>query len=133
TAERASTGQVDAAVASARQSFATTAQAPFDRYRMLLATSDLLMANRDELARTITAESGICWKDSYNEVARAAETFRVSAEEAKRLVGEMVPIQGAPDQASRMAFTIRVPRGVVGAITSFNSPLNMVAHKVAPA
>jgi acyl-CoA reductase-like NAD-dependent aldehyde dehydrogenase len=131
--ERASLAQVDAAVAAARRSFVTTVQDPFDRYAMLLATSNLLMANRESLARTITAESGICWKDSFNEVARAAETFRVSAEEAKRLVGEMVPIQGAPDQASRMAFTIRVPRGVVGAITSFNSPLNMVAHKVAPA
>jgi succinate-semialdehyde dehydrogenase/glutarate-semialdehyde dehydrogenase len=131
--ERASLAQVDAAVAAARRSFAATRQDPFDRYRMLLATSDLLMADRDALARTITAESGICWKDSWNEVARAAETFRVSAEEAKRLVGEMVPIEGAPDQASRMAFTIRTPRGVVGAITSFNSPLNMVAHKVAPA
>ena len=61
------------------------------------------------------------------------QTFLVSAEEAKRLAGEMVPIEAAPGHAHRMAFTIRVPRGVVCGITSFNSPLNMVAHKVAPA
>jgi succinate-semialdehyde dehydrogenase/glutarate-semialdehyde dehydrogenase len=131
--ERASTAQVDAAIASARRAFETVRLDPFDRYAMLLKTSELLMADREAIARTIVAESGICWKDSFNEVARAAETLRVSAEEAKRLVGEMVPIQGAPDQAHRMAFTIRVPRGVVAGITSFNSALNMVAHKVAPA
>src|SRR6185503_5486310 len=65
--------------------------------------------------------------------ARAVQTFTVSAEESKRLVGEIVPIEGAPGQAHRMAFTIRVPRGVVCGITAFNSPLNMVCHKVAPA
>jgi acyl-CoA reductase-like NAD-dependent aldehyde dehydrogenase len=79
------------------------------------------------------AESGIPLKDADNEVTRSIETFRVSSEEAKRLAGEVVPIDGAPGQAHRMAFTLRVPRGVVAAITSFNSPLNMVAHKVAPA
>src|SRR5204862_4633354 len=71
--------------------------------------------------------------DATNEVGRTIQTFIVSAEEAKRLTGEMVPIEAAPGQAHRMAFTIRVPRGVVCGITSFNSPLNMVAHKVAPA
>jgi len=61
------------------------------------------------------------------------QTFIVSAEEAKRLTGEVVPIEAAPGHAHRMAFTIRVPRGVVCGITSFNSPLNIVAHKIAPA
>src|SRR6185503_12399513 len=65
--------------------------------------------------------------------ARAVQTFTVSAEESKRLVGEMVPIEAAPGQAHRMAFTIRVPRGVVCGIAAFNSPLNMICHKVAPA
>ena len=131
--ERASLAQVDAAVAAARRSFATTVLEPYERYRLLEKTANLIVANRESLARTIVAESGVPWKDSDNEVVRAAETFRISAEEAKRLVGEMVPIQGAAGQSHRIAFTIRSPRGVVGAITSFNSPLNMVAHKVAPA
>jgi succinate-semialdehyde dehydrogenase/glutarate-semialdehyde dehydrogenase len=130
----AATGaQVDDAVAAARRSFAAKTLNPNERYTILMKVAELLIRDRDALAASIVGESGIPWKDAYNEVGRAMETFRVSAEEAKRLNGEIVPIDGAPDQAGRMAYTIRVPRGVVGAITSFNSPLNMVAHKVAPA
>ena len=129
----ASRRQVDEAVAGARDSFESVRLEPFERYRLLMQTADLVLANREALTETIIAESGVPWKDSSNEVNRTAETFRVSAEEAKRLVGEMVPIEGAAGQAHRMAMTIRVPRGVVGGISSFNSPLNMVAHKVAPA
>src|SRR5206468_8451266 len=91
------------------------------------------LQHRTELAALITAEGGLPAVDAANEVGRAVQTFIVSAEEAKRLTGEMVPIEAAPGHAHRMAFTIRVPRGVVCGITSFNSPLNMVAHKVAPA
>ena len=66
-------------------------------------------------------------------MTRAIQTILIAAEEGKRLVGEMIPIEGAPGHSHRMAFTVRVPRGVVCAITSFNAPLNFVAHKVAPA
>lgn len=129
----ASTAQVDAAVAGARAGFEALKLEPFERARLLNRVADLILANRPALAETIVAESGVPWKDSDNEVARAAETFRLSAEEARRLVGEVVPIQGAQGQSHRMAFTLRVPRGVVGGVSAFNSPLNMVAHKVAPA
>ena len=90
-------------------------------------------APRDELAATITAEAGFPIADAQNEVTRAIQTFLISAEEGKRLAGEVVPIEGAPGHAHRMAFTIRVPRGVVCGITSFNAPLNFVAHKAGPA
>jgi succinate-semialdehyde dehydrogenase/glutarate-semialdehyde dehydrogenase len=129
----ATEAMVDAAVAAARRSFVEHPLNPAERYTILMKVAELLARDREALAGSIIGESGIPWKDAYNEVGRAMETFRVSAEEGKRLQGEMVPIDGAPDQANRMAYTIRVPRGVVGAITSFNSPLNMVAHKVAPA
>lgn len=129
----ASVAQVDAAVVGARAGFQNAKLEPFDRYRLLNRVADLILANRRSLAETIVAESGVPWKDSDNEVARAAETFRLSADEARRLVGEVVPIQGAQGQSHRMAFTLRVPRGVVGGVSAFNSPLNMVAHKVAPA
>lgn len=129
----ASPDQVDRAVAAARQAFETIKLEPYERWRVLSRVADLILQHRQELTATIIAESGVPWKDSDNEVARTAETFRLSAEEARRLVGEMVPIQGASGQSHRMAFTLRVPRGVVGGISSFNSPLNMVAHKVAPA
>lgn len=133
TLRTASPAQVDAAVAAARRSFEATVLEPNERYRLLMKVADLILADANNLTRTIVAESGVPWKDSSNEVIRTAETFRVSAEEAKRLVGEMVPVQGAAGQARRMALTLRVPRGVVGGITAFNSPLNMAAHKVAPA
>jgi len=98
-----------------------------------MRVSELIDTHRDEFVRTIVSEAGFPASDASNEVSRAVQTFIVSAEEAKRLTGEVVPIEGAPGHAQRMAFSIRVPRGVVCGVTSFNSPLNMVAHKVAPA
>jgi acyl-CoA reductase-like NAD-dependent aldehyde dehydrogenase len=132
-AERATKAQVDAAVAAASRSFDAVKLEPYDRYRLLLKASSLIEERRDLLARTIVAEAGFPMSDARNEVSRAAQTFIIAAEESKRLNGDVVPIDAAPGHAHRMAFTIRVPRGVVCGITSFNSPLNMVAHKVAPA
>jgi aldehyde dehydrogenase (NAD+) len=105
----------------------------YDRYRILLRASELIEAHREQFVETIIAEAGFPASDASNEVSRTVQTFVISAEEAKRLTGEVVPIEAAPGNAHRMAFSIRVPRGVVCGITSFNSPLNMVAHKVAPA
>jgi acyl-CoA reductase-like NAD-dependent aldehyde dehydrogenase len=133
TVESAGRDQVGAAVTAARRSFEETLLDPQERYRLLHKTADLLEEHRAELASLITAEAGLPITDASNEVGRAIQTFLVSAEEGKRVAGEMVPIEGAPGQAHRMAFTIRVPRGVVCGITAFNSPLNMVCHKVAPA
>jgi succinate-semialdehyde dehydrogenase/glutarate-semialdehyde dehydrogenase len=132
-ADRASREQVDAAVGSARRSFEKVRLDPQGRYRVLIKAAELIESRRELLASTIVAEAGIPSSDANNEVSRAVQTFIVSAEEGKRLAGEGVPIESAPGHAHRMAFTIRVPRGVVCGITSFNSPLNMVAHKVAPA
>lgn len=125
--------QVDQAVAAARHGYENDTLTIADRAALLHRVADLIAARQAELAEVIVAESGVPIKDSSNEVIRTVETFRVSAEEARRLIGEMVPIQSAPGQSGRMAYTIRKPRGVVGGISSFNSPLNMVAHKVAPA
>jgi len=133
TVDRASHDQVSAAVAAARRSFDRKTLEPYERYTMLSKAAALIDRQTDELARVITAEGGMPIADATNEVRRTAQTLIVSAEEAKRLTGEMVPIEAAPGHAHRMAFTIRVPRGVVCAITSFNSPLNIVTHKVAPA
>jgi acyl-CoA reductase-like NAD-dependent aldehyde dehydrogenase len=132
-ADRASRAQVDGAVAAARRSFETTRLDPYDRYRILLRVSELIEAHREQFVHTIVSEAGFPASDAANEVSRTVQTFVISAEEAKRLTGEVVPIEAAPGNAHRMAFSIRVPRGVVCGITSFNSPLNMVAHKVAPA
>ena len=132
-ADRASRQQVDAAVTAAQRSFETCRLEPFQRYAILQRAGELIERRRAELAATITAEAGFPVADAQNEVTRAIQTLLISAEEAKRLVGDVVPIEGAPGQAHRMAFTIRVPRGVVCGITSFNAPLNFVAHKAGPA
>jgi succinate-semialdehyde dehydrogenase/glutarate-semialdehyde dehydrogenase len=131
--DQASREQVDAAVEAARRSFERTVLDPQQRYTLLMKIAALIGQHQAELAALITAEGGMPIADSTAEAARAMQTFIVSAEEAKRLSGEVVPIESAPGHAHRMAFTIRVPRGVVCAITSFNSPLNIVAHKIAPA
>jgi succinate-semialdehyde dehydrogenase / glutarate-semialdehyde dehydrogenase len=130
---RASREQVDAGVAAVAKGFQTTRIEPHERYRLLSRTAALIDVHRERLIETVIAEAGFPWPDATRDVTRAAETFRISAEESKRLTGEMLPIEGAAGQSHRLAFTIRVPRGVVCGITSFNSPLNMVAHKVAPA
>jgi succinate-semialdehyde dehydrogenase/glutarate-semialdehyde dehydrogenase len=131
--DRASRDQVNAAVAAAHSSFQKTVLIPYERFEILQRASVLLEGKRPELISTITAESGFTISDATAEVNRAVQTLLLSAEEAKRIHGEMVPVDGAPGQSQRMAFTIRVPRGVVCAITPFNSPLNTVAHKIAPA
>jgi succinate-semialdehyde dehydrogenase/glutarate-semialdehyde dehydrogenase len=132
-AEAASKDQVSKAVASAKRSFLTNTLDAYQRYEILYRASQLIAQRREEIADTITCEAGFPSMDANNEVTRAVQTFILSAEEAKRLTGEGVPIEASPGNAHRMAFTIRQPRGVVCGITAFNSPLNMIAHKVAPA
>jgi acyl-CoA reductase-like NAD-dependent aldehyde dehydrogenase len=105
----------------------------YDRYNMLMKAAALMTERTEDLARTITLEEGKILAESRFEVSRAVETIINSAEEAKRLGSEVVPIDGAPGTGNRFGFTIRVPCGVVLAISPFNFPLNLVCHKVGPA
>lgn len=132
-AVRASRAQADAAVAAAALSFEREPLDAQHRFRILHDTATLIESRRRDFLDRIIAEAGFALADAEAEVTRAAQTFLISSEESKRLTGEMIPIESAPGNAHRMAFTIRVPRGVVCGISSFNSPLNLVAHKVAPA
>ncbi len=93
----------------------------------------LLEERIEPLIALMRDEAGFTRADGDNEVRRCIQTLQLSAEEAKRLNGELVPMESGAGVRDRMGFTIRVPRGVVCAITPFNSPLNVVAHKVAPA
>lgn len=102
-----------------------------ERSRILQAVADDLQRRQEELAGSITAESGLCLKDSRREVERSVENLRVAAEEAKRIHGEALQITAR--DGNRMAATILEPVGVVAAITPFNRPLNQVVVKVAPA
>jgi len=130
---RASRQQVALAVAAARTSFEHHPLAPYARYEILHRAAALLGERRVPMIATMVAETGFTVSDCNGEVDRTIQTLLLSGEEAKRIHGEVVPIDGAPGMAHRMAFTVRMPRGVVVAITPFNSPLNTVAHKVAPA
>lgn len=105
----------------------------YQRYQWLSAAARKLQDNSAEFARRITLEEGKILAEAELEVARAAQTLEVSAEEAKRIVGQAVPLDGAPGTANKLGFTLRVPCGVVAAITPFNFPLNLVVHKVGPA
>ena len=85
------------------------------------------------LAQTISKEEGKTLTEARFEASRSIQTIELSAEEAKRISGEVLPLDGAPGSAGKLGFTLRVPCGVVAAITPFNFPLNLVCHKVGPA
>lgn len=125
--------EVDQAITAASSAFKRTEIAPYERFQILKRVSELLVERKEEIAQNLSKEAGKPLKQSRTEVDRAVQTVEQSAEEAKRISGEGVPVNAAPGSENRMAFTIRVPAGVVGAITPFNFPLNLVVHKVAPA
>jgi acyl-CoA reductase-like NAD-dependent aldehyde dehydrogenase len=103
------------------------------RAEILGRVAELLAERHDEVARTICAEAGKPLKAARVEAQRAVSTFETSAAVARRLAGEVVPMDASAAGAGKLAFTLRTPIGVVGAISPFNFPLNLVAHKVAPA
>lgn len=130
----ASREELEEAIASAsgaaREMRALPRHEVADRLRVV---ADLLRARREEFARTIALEAGKPIKAARAEAERAVATFTYASEEARRFAGETVPLDGQPGGVGRVAWTERVPRGVVYGITPFNFPLNLVAHKVAPA
>jgi len=103
------------------------------RSEILLTVSQALRARRDEFGTRLAGEAGKPIKDALVEVDRASMTFHVAAEEARRLFGEVIPLDLAPHGTGRLALTRRFPLGAVAAISPFNFPLNLVAHKLAPA
>ena len=105
----------------------------YRRAEILMAASAELRARRDDIARILSAEAGKPIKDATVETERAAMTFHVAAEEARRIGGEVVPMDLAPHGDGRIAVVTRVPVGPVAAISPFNFPLNLSAHKIAPA
>ncbi|RAY13631.1 aldehyde dehydrogenase [Actinomadura craniellae] len=124
---------VDRAVIAARNALARDDFARTDRIRVLEQASAALNDRREDFATAIALESAKPIKTARVEAARAAETFAFAAAEARRLAGEVVPMDASPAGAGKTAFTLRVPVGVVAAISPFNFPLNLVAHKLAPA
>ncbi len=107
--------------------------AAHERAAILDRTALRIEERAEEIARTICAEAGKPMKAARVEAARAHSTFTMAAVEARKLAGEVVPMDASPAGAGKVALTIRMPIGVVGAISPFNFPFNLVAHKVAPA
>ncbi len=103
------------------------------RAEILVRVAGALGKRADEAARLISAEAGKPLKAARVEVARAMSTYTMAAVEARKLAGEMVPMDASQAGEGKLAFTMRLPVGVVGAISPFNFPLNLVAHKIAPA
>ncbi|MGE0610332.1 MAG: aldehyde dehydrogenase family protein [Pirellulales bacterium] len=134
TVPQASAEDADAALAAAVAGAAIMRRMPGHQRSQILAKAARLMVERNEdLGRLISSEEGKVLAEGRLEADRAAETMQLSAEEAKRLTGEVLPLDGAPGGAGKLGFTLRVPCGVVVAITPFNFPLNLVCHKVGPA
>lgn len=105
----------------------------YERSRILADAADLLEGKVEEAATLIASEGIKTIREARSEAQRTVTTLRLSGEEAKRLTGETLSMDQSPSGTSMVGFTVREPLGIVGAITPFNDPLNLVAHKIGPA
>lgn len=121
------------AVDAAEKAFREFRLSAYERYEIILKAANLMRERTEEFAAALSAEAGKPLRDARGEIGRACQTLILSAEEAKRLKGETIPLAGAPGCQNKLAFTIRQPLGVVCAITPFNFPVNLAAHKIGPA
>jgi len=128
----ASRQDVTDAVSAAAAAYKSRPISPYDRYQILMRAAELFKDRKEDLSRILVTEAGKVWKDARAEIDRGIQTFIASAEEAKRIAGEGIPL-AQPGHEHKLAFTVRVPVGVVAAISPFNYPFNLTAHKVAPA
>ncbi len=131
---RATPIEMEAAIAAAEKAFQSTRRLPvWKRAEALERISHGISDRKEELAQTIALEAGKPIKTARAEVDRAIFTFKVAAEESRRIYGEIVPLDWQPGMEGRSAQVLRVPLGPIAGITPFNFPINLVAHKMAPA
>jgi acyl-CoA reductase-like NAD-dependent aldehyde dehydrogenase len=121
------------AIEAANEAFEATDFPQHERAKVLDRAAELVAERRDELAATIAAEAGKPIKTATLEAERCVSTLEFSSVEARKLTGGTVPMDAAPAGAGKLGVMLRVPYGVVGAISPFNFPLNLVAHKLGPA
>lgn len=126
--------QAQQAITAAQRAFATTKRLPaYERQRVLRTVAEELRRRKEEFARLLAIEAGKPLKAARAEVERAVFTVQIGAEEATRIGGETLPLDLQPSARGRWAILRRFPVGVVSAIAAFNFPLNLAAHKLAPA
>ncbi len=134
TVPRADAADVETALAFAERGAKVMAKLTgYERWKILRKAADMMAERNEEIGQIISREEGKIIAEGRGEASRAVETIMGSAEEAKRLHGETVPLDGDPGGKNKLGFTLRVPCGVVAAIAPFNFPLNLVCHKVGPA
>ncbi len=124
---------VDRAIAAAHEAFETAEFPQYERAAVLDRAAELVAAREQDLARTIAQEAGKPLKTATVEAQRCVDTLTFSATEARKLTGGTVPMEASPAGEGKLGVMLRVPYGVVGAISPFNFPLNLVAHKLGPA
>ena len=130
----ATEAQYEEAVEAAVAAFEVTRKMPaYERGRILREISAGVAARREELATLIAREAGKPIRDAFVEVDRASFTFRLGAEEAERMTGDVIPLDLLPASKGRLGITRRYPIGPIAAISPFNFPLNLAVHKIAPA
>lgn len=131
---RASASDVDGAVAAAVSATRSWSAVPaVERSALIAAIAARMKDTAGDFAAQMTAETGRPISESRTEVMRSISTMEISAEEAKRIAGQIVPMDAVGPGAGKLGFTLRVPIGVVAAITPFNAPLNSICHKLGPA
>ncbi|MEH7457360.1 aldehyde dehydrogenase family protein [Bacillus sp. JJ1127] len=125
---------VQKAISSAKKAMKEMGKlSAYDRASILETVAQKMHERREEFAEIIAKEAAKPIRAARGEVDRTVQTYKFAAEEAKRIYGETLPLDAAPGADGRIAYTVRKPIGVIGAITPFNFPLNLVAHKVGPA
>jgi len=130
----ASEGEARRALDAADRGFALSKNlTTYERSRILFRTAEIVADRSEDFATLIAMESSKTIREARKEVSRCVNTLTVSAEEAKRVVGETIPFDSFPGGEHRVGYCYRAPMGVVLAITPFNDPLNLVAHKLGPA
>jgi acyl-CoA reductase-like NAD-dependent aldehyde dehydrogenase len=133
TAPVSSVADVESAVAAAVEARTrAAAMPPYERAALLRRIAALVERDAQGLAELMTRETGKAIKDSEAEIRRSLETMLLAAEEAIRIEGRHVPLDGSPMGAGKLAVLMRFPVGAVAAITPFNAPFNLAAHKIAP-
>ena len=134
TVPRGTKGDINNAITLAQKGYEINRDLPVHaRITILKKTADIMQNRFEELARIIATEGSKTIKEARKEVGRAINTMTISAEEARRINGETIPFDSAEGSENRVGYYYRFPIGIIGAITPFNDPLNLVAHKLGPA